>query len=770
MITRVLPALAGMTCIALLGVGQAKRPVTPRDCVQTKYLLRQSDGSIKIDPSGKYVAYLVKSPNLETNSNDIALYVRTLEGADAPNTLLVKNPNLSQITWLRNGNDLAALERIRNRVAVVVHDVRSLKTEVIASPYGDIEEYGINDRGDTLVYAVRQDIPGSRGRSKEATDRGYRIENDSISSIAFTWRSPWIQYDLYVQRRTRSGSWTHPVEVKLRSPFTGKPLQSLRCLSRFALSLSPDGTRLVVNIADIDMAKGEELDGSPLPADWLASPRYKHRAATGVPTAITVLHDLQSGRTSMPIAVPGTLGVPQWAPNGRWYYLVANAPVGSKWEREDEASSTAPTKPYYVWQVEPAQAVFAPLTSHVSSFSNAILWTSDTLIGIRTGPHSLISMAKNAGEWAVTSQSSVTSPEATGYEDFASNGRFTVVDYAESTVPPELRIYEQGKAEAIGKVSLNPEFRNIALLPSKDFHWTTSNGTAMTGSLVLPAGYVKGTRYPLVIQTKNSLSAFACDAGNSQDPSFAPQPMATQGIMYLTYKTGDRNAHYPSEYPGGIGEAAFYTDLWDTAVAELDREGMIDPHKVGIIGFSRTGWHVEFALVNGKTRYAAATAADNIQFSLGEYWLAHTEIENIAMDSMYGGSPYGSSLSNWMKYSISFNLPKVHTPLLIEAMGNGVPGEANGSSPADLNRRYEIVSALRHLKKPVEMYYYPNEPHQPEHPMARLASIQRNVDWYRFWLQDFERPSPEDPAQYGRWRELRHQRNEDSNKEESAER
>jgi hypothetical protein len=37
-------------------------------------------------------------------------------------------------------------------------------------------------------------------------------------------------------------------------------------------------------------------------------------------------------------------------------------------------------------------------------------------------------------------------------------------------------------------------------------------------------------------------------------------------------------------------------------------------------------------------------------------------------------------------------------------------------------------------------------------PQARLASVQRNLDWYRFWPQSYERPNPEDPDQYVRWR------------------
>lgn len=49
----------------------------------------------------------------------------------------------------------------------------------------------------------------------------------------------------------------------------------------------------------------------------------------------------------------------------------------------------------------------------------------------------------------------------------------------------------------------------------------------------------------------------------------------------------------------------------------------------------------------------------------------------------------------------------------------------------------------------------PNESHQPDDPKARLASLQRSVGRYRFWLQSYERPDPADPDQYKRWEHLR---------------
>ena len=129
---------------------------------------------------------------------------------------------------------------------------------------------------------------------------------------------------------------------------------------------------------------------------------------------------------------------------------------------------------------------------------------------------------------------------------------------------------------------------------------------------------------------------------------------------------------------------------------------------------------------------------------------------------MYGGPPYGATLKNWLDYSISFNLDKIHTPLLMENMGYGEHDDTPGKIPTSLADAYEVFTGLKHLGRPVEMYYYPEDVHQPNHPAARLATLQRNVDWYRFWLQGYERANPEDPDQYKRWEHLRELRDADN--------
>jgi dipeptidyl aminopeptidase/acylaminoacyl peptidase len=215
----------------------------------------------------------------------------------------------------------------------------------------------------------------------------------------------------------------------------------------------------------------------------------------------------------------------------------------------------------------------------------------------------------------------------------------------------------------------------------------------------------------------------------------------------------DEQSKQPKGYPGHIGEAVQQMDIWNSAVQALSDRGLVDRDKVGIIGFSRTGWYVEYMVTHSPFRYAAATATDNTSYSLSEYWLSPGIEPDI--EAMYDGPPYGRTIQNWLDYSISYNLEKIHTPLLLEEMGYGVRDDSPDSTPNDLAIAFEIFKGLNRLGKPVELYYYPDENHQPDHPKARLSTLQRNVDWYRFWLQGYEDPSPGKRGQYANWLHLR---------------
>ena len=85
-------------------------------------------------------------------------------------------------------------------------------------------------------------------------------------------------------------------------------------------------------------------------------------------------------------------------------------------------------------------------------------------------------------------------------------------------------------------------------------------------------------------------------------------------------------------------------------------------------------------------------------------------------------------------------------------------------TPTSVLGEWETYAALRLQQKPVEMIYFPDGQHILQKPLERLASQQSSVDWFRFWVQGYERKQPitdaqetvqQLTAQYVSWHKLR---------------
>jgi len=209
----------------------------------------------------------------------------------------------------------------------------------------------------------------------------------------------------------------------------------------------------------------------------------------------------------------------------------------------------------------------------------------------------------------------------------------------------------------------------------------------------------------------------------------------------------------PLDYPGRMGEAYNWMSTVESAVEMLRRRGLVDPQNVGIIGFSRTSWKTDFMLTHSEFRFLAASSADGGLYNYGVYWTHNILDLDRNLEFQLGGPPYGDSFENWLKFSPAFNAGKVNSPLLMEYTSSG----GLVSEPTDA---YEFYTALQRQDKIVELYFYPGANHQLDTPLERFSSLQRNVDWFRFWMQGYESPSPVDSEEYLRWRKLRDRQKE----------
>jgi hypothetical protein len=181
---------------------------------------------------------------------------------------------------------------------------------------------------------------------------------------------------------------------------------------------------------------------------------------------------------------------------------------------------------------------------------------------------------------------------------------------------------------------------------------------------------------------------------------------------------------------------------YEGAIDELDRRGLIDPSRVGLIGFSRTAYKVAYTLTHSKYHFAAATLADGFEGGYVNYVLFQ------AVDSVWvnGGLPSDDFLQSWLKRSPGFNLDKVIAPVRIEEYAYG-----------SLLGGWEWFSGLSFRDKPVELIWIPFGTHLLVKPWERLVSQQGNVDWFDYWLNGRSDPDPAKREQYQRWERMRTQ-------------
>jgi dipeptidyl aminopeptidase/acylaminoacyl peptidase len=172
-------------------------------------------------------------------------------------------------------------------------------------------------------------------------------------------------------------------------------------------------------------------------------------------------------------------------------------------------------------------------------------------------------------------------------------------------------------------------------------------------------------------------------------------------------------------------------------------EGLVDPERIGIIGFSRTCFYVMETLTTVSIHLKAALITDGVMEDYFQYML-RPELLAEESNPMIGGPPFGKGLQQWLKRSPGFNLDKITTPLFIVAEGSD-----------SLLTMWEPYAGLHYLHKPVDLMMLDTDEHVLTNPAVRLASQGSSVDWFRFWLQGYEDPAPAKAEQYKRWRELR---------------
>jgi dienelactone hydrolase len=306
--------------------------------------------------------------------------------------------------------------------------------------------------------------------------------------------------------------------------------------------------------------------------------------------------------------------------------------------------------------------------------------------------------------------------------------------------PPVLvaRDEESGRSRTI--FDPNPQLADIDMGSVSVYTWHDPQGRTIHGGLVKPPGWTRGKRYPLVIQTHGFDDKSFFRVGYD-DTSSAGRALAGRDMIVLQVK--EPGGPHSESWQAGTEEGE---DVYLAAIDQLTAEGVIDPTKVGITGYSYTGLLVTTAIVRAPDRFAAAAMADT---DPGTLWGHSTYVDEGSMSRLSanlvaGALPYGDGLKTWLDRVAALSSEKIRAPVLYTA-----------ADPWHLMAFWELYASLRDQGKPVELQYFRSGQHSIRKPLQRWAHEEMLVDWFDFWLNDHEDPDLSKAEQYGRWHKLR---------------
>ena len=689
--------ILALACAGSTAAQGLKRPITVPDVLSLREITSQQMSS-----DGRNITFMVKDADVDANDYKYTLYVIPVNGDALPKELL-SSKSLSNLRWAP-GNGAVTYIATQGSVAQIWKvNVAGGPPALLFPSAESITEFEWSPDGETLAFVSA--AAATDKETSEAAAKGIVFDdNTSFPFWRFVTRS-WVAKPTQICTYSPSREQVKKLWEQERSRYF------FENVSVSGLTWSPDSQSLAVT--------------------------YNTSASTSKDAAVA----FDSGIGLLPAAggdlepLPSTdsfQGFPSWSPDGRTIAYIGEVETGGKPRSGFRMTILMQvlgekTKPYdatpnveirygtRIWWTPDGKNLIYELTNREGS---ALYETS-----ARGGPSTKITR----GDGHLTEFS------------FSNDLRTASCVTETSMKAPELAVVSRADGNVAPRTRLNTAFDQIGLGEVSRISWKNKFGYSTYGYLIKPIGYKEGQRYPLLVILYGFYGSFITQA--EWISSYPAQVFAADGFaVLLMTQPKEYGWHY-----GNFEEFSFDRDYnalasIDAAVDTLDQMGIADPKRAGIMGWSY-GSELTNLEITHSNLFSAASAGSGGANNPGEYWLGGGPFEHYIEGAM-GGSPYGKYDRGFDDLSPVLWAEHSSTPLLIE------------SSPSEMLWSLEFYTKLKRMGKPVELVIYPDEGHIYSQPVHRLASMQRNRDWFRFWLQSYEDPQPGKQEQYRVWRSL----------------
>src|SRR5262245_30648976 len=613
----------------------------------------------QISPDGTRIAYLVRSANFRRNAYDSEIWIAPADGG-RPQRIPQPHTSDDRPRWSADGR-LAFVSSRGGVAQIYVLEKAGAVRRVTSSPT-PVTFFKWSPDNTSIAYVAADPIPVDeqkrlrRGSDPVVADRGYRYAR------------------IYVTRLTG---------------LAGEQARLLTRADRYVLSFdwSPDGARIIY--------AGQ------------ATPR--NRDAFDVD-----LHEIEvsTGRDSTLVAQPGRDANPSYSPDGRLVAFHSQAGTNNYFEAR------------HIGIARPGGGAVRYITEKldidVFRGGNEFSWSSDgrqLIFGGGRGTHDeLVALDLEA----LTLTRLVATLAGPSSFSASSDGQRIAFLQASPMAPPEVWLLDRRRGASQDRqiTRVNPQISEYPKFETRTVGWRSKDGLRIEGVLRLRAGYRSGARVPLLVELHGG------PTGVALEDYPVPRTYPTQLYLQAGFAVLAPNFRGSSNYGAPLRLANIksqgFGDMDDvmTGIDELVAQGIADPGRLGVMGWSYGGF-LSIWIVSHSQRFKAASIGAPTTDWIS--WYGESDGAKEVLWTYFGGKPW----DNWETYnrhSPRYSLVNVKTPSLL------LHGEK------DIDSTPEIFYALTDLQVPVEFVTYPREGHGILEPWHQRDLLERNLRWFQRWI------------------------------------
>ncbi len=674
-----IPRCAGLVSLALfltLSPGPAPAFASPlaaqsdstRTLAEEDAFAIKGVGNVRISPGGEWVAYSVRTTNLEKDRSRTRLWMVATRGGE-PIPLTVPHESASSPAWSPDGKYLAFLasrgEDAETQVWVL--DRRGGEARQLTEVEQGVQGYVWSPDGSRLVLTVREadttrtSGEGEGGLPKEpwVMDR-VQFKRDGRGYLTDRRPTQLHVFDLETETLTQitSGPWaaTDP-------------------------AWNPDGSRIA-----FVSNRTEDLDVNSNSDIWVVSADNTDQGGT-----LVRITDYEGGDSG-----------PTWSPDGRWIaYLTGTHTMefANHGVRHLAVAAADGSGERRVLTRELDRNVGSPeFTPDGEAVMLSVQESGEAHVArvdVETGA---ISRPVN-GEVSVESF------------DYGSDGGIATV-LSSYHMPGEVFFHGPG-GEATQLTRVNDSLMaSLELARVQNIHYPSADGTEIEGWVFFPPDYREGEARPTILRIHGGPAGMY-----GVDFNFEAQLLAAHG--YLVLITNPRGSSgYGFDFTRAIRQKWGTLDLEDVlaGVDYVISQGWADPDRLGVGGWSYGGILTNYAITR-TDRFQGAISGASMGIMVANYGHDHYQL----WYEREWGWPW-ENRDLWEELSPFNDIGDVTTPTLF--MG----GSADWNVPI-LNSE-QMYQALKRRGIDTRLVVYPGQPHGIRVPSYNLHRYREYLTWY----------------------------------------